>query len=128
MSPVGLPSKDSISPIIKALVSYNNVHFRNVDWYEYSANTPAEEWIKRDIIFTSPYHIAHLSDFMRLVSLYKYGGTYFDLDFIIQKSLENLPPNFAASNQDESINNCVIRFQSKDVGHKMIDMILRFVQ
>lgn len=31
----------------------------------------------------------------RLITLYKYGGVYFDLDFIIIQNLDYLPPNFA---------------------------------
>lgn len=98
-----------------------------MDWYEYSVNTPVEKWINRDRILSSKHYVAHLSDFIRLVSIYKYGGTYFDLDFLIQKSLENLPPDFAGVDQDNVVNNSVMRFQSKDLGHHLVDMILRFV-
>lgn len=125
---VGIPSDDLSSSMFKALTSYPNINFRSVDWYNYAIHTPAEGWINKDIILTSPYYIAHLSDFIRLVTLYKYGGIHFDLDFIIKKSLEDMPENFAGAERNDSISNAVVGFQSNNIGHKIVEMILRFVQ
>lgn len=116
------------SPVLKALTSYPNIHFRSVNWYNYAIYTPAEEWAKQDLILTSPNYIAHLSDFIRLVTLYKYGGIHFDLDFIIKKSLDDMPVNFAGAEHNDSISNAVIGIESNNVGHKIIELILRFVQ
>lgn len=122
---VGFNAKKSYSPVINALKTYPNVHFRTVDWYKYAIGTPAEQWIKKDIIFKSKYFNVHLSDLLRLVTLYKFGGVYFDLDFVIQSNLDNLSPNFAGAQIENDINNAVFGFERNGVGHKLIDMILR---
>lgn len=128
MTPVGFV-KEPESPIIAALKSYQNIHFRNVDIYEFSKNTPAEQWIKQDHIFTSAFFVAHLSDYLRLIALFKFGGIYQDLDFVNIKSFDSLPPNFAPQETPscEYINNSVLGFESNDVGHTIVEMILRFV-
>lgn len=125
LSPVGFPRDKPDTPIITALRSYKNIHFRNVNIYKYSQNTPAEQWIKQDRIFTSENFVVHLSDYLRFVTLYKFGGIYEDLDFINIKTFNNLPPNFAADQNDEYINNSAIGFASKGFGHTFIEKILR---
>lgn len=35
-----------------------------------------------------------MSDFLRYVGLYKYGGIYFDTDVIVLRSFERLPDSF----------------------------------
>lgn len=130
VSPVGFVQNEPDSPVIAALKSYSNVHFRNVNIYEFSKDTPAEQWIKKDKIFLSKNFIVHLSDYLRFVALLKYGGVYEDLDFINIKSMDGLPQNFAPQENPnmEYINNSVLGFSAQDVGHKIIEMILRFVQ
>lgn len=110
----------------------------------------AEQWIKEDRIFTSNSFRTHMSDFLRLLPLYKFGGIYFDSDVIILKSVDDLPFNFA-SNEDPSngifvwydfeeilvnfflynpeyINNSALGFESADIGHGILEEILRYVQ
>lgn len=95
-APAGLSNDTkTIPPIINALQSYPNIHFRNLNLRNYSANTPIGNWFLTDKLFTSKYLTAHVSDFLRIVSLYKFGGTYLDLDVVVQKSFENLTANFA---------------------------------
>lgn len=130
LSPVGFVLSDADSPVIAALKSYPNVHFRNLDIYQLSKNTPAEGWIKKDRIFLSENFLFHMSYYIRLVIIYKFGGAYFDLDLIVVKSLDDLPPNFAPQEQradkEYRINNSVLGFESTDVGHQIAEMILRF--
>ena len=66
-------------PIIDALLSYPNVHLNYLNLTKYAENTPLEEWIKTDKLFRSKYVISHMSDVLRFLSMYKYGGTYLDM-------------------------------------------------
>ncbi|KXZ49293.1 hypothetical protein GPECTOR_22g887 [Gonium pectorale] len=63
-----------------------------------------------------------LANAARLVVLKKHGGTYFDLDYIVQKDLSKLPPNYLALQAHRSlrdvpelkghiINNAFLRFE-----------------
>lgn len=126
-SPVGLVTNEEMSPIYNALRSYPNVKFRNVNWYNFSIGTPVENWIKKDIILVSKHYIAHLSDFIRLISIYKYGGIHLDMDFVVLRSFDDLPSNFAGEERSDSINNAIFGFEANDVGHKMVERILRLV-
>jgi lactosylceramide 4-alpha-galactosyltransferase len=46
--------------------------------------------------------------------LWKYGGTYFDLDMIVMKSLNTIPPNFACPESDEFMNGAILNFNSQE--------------
>lgn len=84
-SQVGLLHGKPSSPIMQSLGSYQNVHFRRINFRTFSMDTPAEEFFSTDTIFRSKYLIQTFSDVLRLITLYHFGGIYFDLDVIIQK-------------------------------------------
>ncbi|KAI5698845.1 hypothetical protein M8J75_012654 [Diaphorina citri] len=78
------------NPLIDRLYEYQNVHIVQVDLGRYFQNTPLHGFYTQDAILTSLWPLSHMSDLLRYVTLYKYGGTYLDLDFIVIKSLESL--------------------------------------
>ncbi|XP_030751737.1 lactosylceramide 4-alpha-galactosyltransferase-like [Sitophilus oryzae] len=73
------------------------------------------------LLFASPGIYLTL---FRLLLLWKYGGIYMDLDVIVIKSLESLPNNFAAAESGSKINNDVIGFSKKGVGHDHVQVSL----
>lgn len=126
---VGFPSNGKIdSPILEALSTYQNIHYRNTDWYNYATDTPAEKWVRSDRMLTTKHYMGHLSDFIRLLSIYKFGGIHLDLDVVVQTTLENLPPNFIGAQHYNEVQNSMFGFESRDVGHKIVELILRFVK
>uniref|UniRef100_A0A7G3A807 Putative alpha-14-n-acetylglucosaminyltransferase n=1 Tax=Lutzomyia longipalpis TaxID=7200 RepID=A0A7G3A807_LUTLO len=66
-SPVGYFNKTSL-PLIDALASYDNIHFRNVNLWDYAIGTPIYNWIRDGQIFYSSYMNSHVSDFLRYLS------------------------------------------------------------
>lgn len=70
---------------MQSLRTYPNVHFRRINFRKYSVGTPAEEFLANNTIFQSKYLIQTFSDVLRLITLYHFGGIYFDLDSVIQK-------------------------------------------
>lgn len=68
-----------------------------------------------------------MSDYVRFVTLYKFGGIYFDMDYVVVKSVDGIPSNFAPfeKENDVIINASVLGFAANGTGHRMIDMILR---
>lgn len=131
-TPVGSVTSESELPVIGAMNKYPNIYLRNVNIYNFSKGTPAEQWIMEDRIISSSSFIFHISDYLRLVTLYKYGGSYFDTDFIFIRSIDNLPSTFIAStgplksNQEPDPLNGALGFDSKGVGHKIAEMVLRY--
>lgn len=128
-APVGLPNNTHRIPtIIRALQTYPNIFMRNINLWTYAANTPLAEWFSTDELFTSQYLNSHISDFLRYVSLYKFGGTYLDLDVVVQKTFENLTANYAGAESANFVAAGVINFQHDGIGHEIADMCVRYVE
>ena len=72
-APVGFRNRTT-QPILDALLEYPNVHLRYVNLTTYANDTPLKEWMARGEILRSQYMNSHLSDVMRYLTLYKYGG------------------------------------------------------
>lgn len=125
-APVGFPSNQD--PMLKALSSYPNIQYRNVNWYNYSVGSPVEEWIKEDEILKTKHYLGHLSDFLRFLSIYKFGGIHVDLDFIVLKSFDDLLPNFIGAQEPDCLQSSIFGFDKTDLGHKFAEMHLRFAK
>ncbi|XP_031631984.1 lactosylceramide 4-alpha-galactosyltransferase-like isoform X2 [Contarinia nasturtii] len=122
---VGFIPDEEPSLIVSTLKSYPNIHFRNLDLYNYSMGTLGEYWIKKDLIFSTSYHLAHLSDYLRFLTLFKFGGVYMDMDIIVRKTLDGFPPNFGGEEDPNSINCAILGLESKDAGHKISELVVR---
>ncbi|KAM8720537.1 hypothetical protein ACLKA7_006562 [Drosophila subpalustris] len=111
-------------PIIEALLSYNNVKLRYVNLWRFAEGTPIEDWIKKTDLFLSRYQMFHMSDMLRILTLYRFGGIYFDMDVVVLRSFENEPPNFMGAETSKSIGNSVIGLEPNGLGHKVANEIL----
>lgn len=76
------------SPWLDVLSSYANVRVVLVNEEDYFKNTPLESWFKKGDWRTSPYKKIHLSDYLRMATLFKGGGLYLDLDILVLKRLD----------------------------------------
>lgn len=121
---VGFKPNVERSSILKALEAYPNIHFRNLNLWKYAEGTPAEHWVKKPDLLESRFLFEHVADFLRLVSLYKFGGTYFDMDFIVIQSLDNIS-NYAGIESTNNLSNGVLNFDFDGIGHYIVDKILR---
>lgn len=79
---------DYSSPWLKVLSKYPNIEIVFVREEDYFKNTPLEDWYEKGEWRTSPYSYIHLSDYMRMLSEYKAGGLYLDLDIMTFKSYD----------------------------------------
>ena len=79
---------DFSSPWLSILQNYNNVKIILVDTDTYFSNTPLEKWYQEGEWRTSLYKIVHLSDYLRVLTLWRGGGMYMDLDYITLKPLD----------------------------------------
>lgn len=114
-------------PLIDQLTSYPNIHFRHVNIDSYVKETPLEEWLAVGNLYYSSFFAVHLSDTLRFLTLWKYGGTYLDLDIVVMKSLNPLMTNYAGEEikiGGSIINNAVINLDSQK-GHFIVDECLR---
>lgn len=125
-SPAGFINDSSPhSPIIRSLESYPNIHMRNVHLWTYAIGTPMEKWLQNDDLFRSQYLNSHISDFLRYLSMYKFGGIYLDLDVIVQKSFENVEPNFSGAESADDVAAGVMSFDLDGIGHEVAKLCVR---
>lgn len=87
--------------------NYPNVHVISIDLSSYLTGTPFEKWYFCTEWNRGWYAVAHLSDALRLLTLSKYGGYYFDLDVI---HIRPVTPyrNFAVAESDHLVANGIL--------------------
>ncbi|XP_064541159.1 lactosylceramide 4-alpha-galactosyltransferase-like [Drosophila montana] len=123
-----LTHRNESTPIIDAIISYKNVHFRSLNLDRYAQDTPIGDWVKKGDLFTSSYLMYHLSDLLRLITLYRFGGVYLDMDVLQLRSLEDEPLNFAGAERSDSIGNSVISLEPNGFGHQLGELFLQDFQ
>lgn len=95
-------------PVVDAISSYPNVRLNYLNVVEYAAGSPLEEWLKSGRIFTSKFVVTHLSDVLRILTLWKYTGTYLDLDVMLTMPISAIGTNFACTEKDSVINSAIV--------------------
>lgn len=73
------------STVINTLNTYRNINLRYIDFKRYSDKTPLQDFVRSNTIFTSHWPVSHTSDLLRFLTLWKFGGTYLDLDVVLMK-------------------------------------------
>ncbi|KAG5675819.1 hypothetical protein PVAND_005690 [Polypedilum vanderplanki] len=111
-------------PLVDTLLSYHNVHFNYLNITRYAESTPLADWIKNGDLFRSSYVTSHTSDVLRYLSLWKYGGTYMDLDIVMLDKLSKQKPNYAGAESNKFVAVGIINFEGES-GHEIADMCLR---
>jgi lactosylceramide 4-alpha-galactosyltransferase len=113
--------------VIDAIMSYKNVHLSYVDIYDYSENTPLESWMQKGILFNSSYVVTHTSDILRFLSLWRYTGTYLDLDVILKRRVDSIGTNFACVQKDAYINSAIMNLDmhGRQIAEKFFDHTIK---
>jgi hypothetical protein len=70
---------------VRQIFAYPNVKLWRLDMTKYFLKTPLEKWNFVAAMASSAWPKEHSSDVLRLLTLWKYGGTYLDLDVVILK-------------------------------------------
>lgn len=97
---------------------YKNIHLISVKMDDYLAGTPLEHWYHCTDWRKGPHRVEHLSDGLRLLTIAKYGGYYFDLDIIHIRPTTFLRNFFNAESQDLIANGII----HADYGNPVIQM------
>lgn len=109
------------------LLFYSNIHFRRLNMETYAIGTPLEKFFRDNSLRNSLFIVEHTSDVLRLLTLYKYGGTYLDSDVVVMDSLNELPHNYLGSEGDGYIANGIINLQVTGYGHTVAEAFLKLV-
>lgn len=126
-SPVGFrdSSVAHLPTNIEVLKTYPNVHLRNNNLWKYAEDTPLQAWLSNGTLFESSYLHEHMSDVLRYLTLYKFGGIYLDLDVVVQRNFDELGQNFAGDDSDVAIGCGVLHFGSDQLGREMGEECIR---
>ncbi|CRK97845.1 CLUMA_CG011221, isoform A [Clunio marinus] len=76
--------------------------------------TPFEDFIKSRQLLDAKYPIEHTADVLRVLLLWKFGGTYTDTDTITRLPFDTLEPNFACQENEKYVVNGVWNMESAD--------------
>ncbi|KAJ9587820.1 hypothetical protein L9F63_018744 [Diploptera punctata] len=119
-SPINLGNATVKNKIVSQLLSYSNIRIRHLNFEKYFVGSPLEEWYKGGALKASKWPRSHASDALRFLTLWKYGGTYLDLDVVVTKTFSGLS-NFAGAESNTDVAAGVLNFESDGLGHEMAE-------
>ncbi|TRY70398.1 hypothetical protein TCAL_02411 [Tigriopus californicus] len=90
---------------------YPNIRFRFLEFETFIVNSPLRHLWDSGQIQQSWYMISHVSDIVRFLILYKFGGIYLDLDQLLVRPLPDVP-NFIGK-ESRFVGVGVMRFRVK---------------
>ena len=123
LSENGFPNAKT-TPLINALLEYQNVQIRYLNITQYAEGTPIEALINKGELSRSKYQIEHTADVLRFLTLWKYGGTYLDLDVVVLKPLDSIS-NYASAESSQFVSIGIINTSLDGIGHEIVDMCLK---
>lgn len=109
---------------LKQLLTYENIKIAHINYGNYVKNTPVESLYQSGALEGSYYAVAHASDILRYLTLWKYGGIYLDMDVISTKPLEGLKLNFAAVQSGVEVAAGALSFDASGDGHEWVETCL----
>ncbi|XP_034099363.2 lactosylceramide 4-alpha-galactosyltransferase-like [Drosophila albomicans] len=126
-SPTHMPVGETF-PLLDAIRSYRNVHFRQLNIWSFAEGTPIEDWAKKAELLHSSFQSEYASDLLRFLTLYHFGGIYLSMDSIVLRSLENLTLNYVGAHDNQSLGNAVFSLKPRGSGHEFAKLFLREFQ
>ncbi|KAH8376754.1 hypothetical protein KR093_001161 [Drosophila rubida] len=110
--------------LIDAILSYKNVQLRQLNLWRYASGTPVEDWLNDGALFRSSFLFSHISDFLRYLTLYRYGGLYLDMDVVMLRSIEDVPPNYTGAESNTHLAAGVMSLAPTGFGHEIAQSCL----
>ncbi|XP_067125780.1 lactosylceramide 4-alpha-galactosyltransferase-like [Centruroides vittatus] len=88
---------------------YSNIRLNRIDLNDISEGTPLEEWFRSKKWSKSKYSVTELSDALRMLLIWKFGGMYLDLDIVVLRPVYAIK-NFIIMQDKAYVNNAIFRF------------------
>lgn len=104
-------NKLTLTPEVEAFWSYPNVFVNYINVNQLSIGSPMEEFIRSEKLSSSSYKVEHTADVLRFLVLWRFGGTYIDLDVIVRQRLDSFS-NYACPESNVYINNAILNFDT----------------
>ncbi|XP_059474334.1 lactosylceramide 4-alpha-galactosyltransferase-like [Neocloeon triangulifer] len=90
---------------------YKNLKIVQTTSESYFAGTALQTLGRNGKIGQSNYPVEHMSDVMRILTILRFGGIYFDLDVMILRSLETLAENWVSFETEDACSSSAFGFQ-----------------
>ncbi|XP_046669244.1 lactosylceramide 4-alpha-galactosyltransferase-like [Homalodisca vitripennis] len=119
---------EKVPDYVRGVFYLPNVRIVRLNVSEMFRGTPIQMVYESGVIETSPYFLEHFSDLIRVAALWRFGGTYCDLDFIIMKCLNDLGTDFAASQDTGIINSAIFNINPEGFGHKLMYTMMELLK
>lgn len=118
------------TPEVEAILSYPNVFLKFIDVDKFSIGSPFQEFFAKKVLDSSLWKVEHTSDVVRLMLLWRFGGSYVDTDVIVRQKFDSIPLNYACPESTTYINGAIMNFESsKDnplINEFVTDLITNF--
>ncbi|KAG8244529.1 hypothetical protein J6590_019781 [Homalodisca vitripennis] len=105
---------------VRQLLTYNNVHVVMLDLAELFMRSIVEELYFNSRFEESRHPVEHVSDVIRLLVLWRFGGTYMDIDVVSIRPLDELGTNYAGWQDEFTIASGVLNFAPDGFGHHIL--------
>ncbi|EFX71990.1 hypothetical protein DAPPUDRAFT_111182 [Daphnia pulex] len=112
---------------LKVLSRYTNLSVVYLNEGYYFSGTPFQDWYRKGEWRKSPFKMGHLSDFIRILTLYKGGGMYMDLDIMTLKTFHGIMFNNYLVYENakmDTIGNSIMHFER---GHQITIELIRLL-
>lgn len=98
------------SEAFQAIWQYSHVFINHVDIAQLSVGTPMEKFIASRKLSGSHFKAEHTADALRLILLWKYGGTYLNSHLIVRQQINTNLNNFACLESRDTISTSILNF------------------
>lgn len=109
---VGFFNKTAL-PVIDALLSYKNLQFAYFSLADMTKASLLKFWYSKNEILKYDKFIPQKSDLVKLLLLWRFSGTYFDLDVVVKKPVNGIGSNFACISKNGLISSAILNLDSK---------------
>ncbi|XP_065352424.1 lactosylceramide 4-alpha-galactosyltransferase-like [Cloeon dipterum] len=111
----------ALMKVLKA--AKNKITLATIDASLVLSSSPVFHSVASKILKDTPFRVNHLSDFLRMLLLWRFGGFYMDMDTIIYHSLDDLfnAKNFLVTGADDSVSPFFFGFRKN---HPMLGKIM----
>lgn len=108
--------------------NYKNVYFRSVSLEGISKGTVLEEFVREKKYETSKHLSSHISDILRYLILWKYGGLFFDLDIVVMKNFDKIKKNYVCRSSNNFLMSGTMHFAGTGIGHIAAEKCLEYLR
>lgn len=111
-------------PYINSFLRFCNIRMRYVNLDTIAVGSPVEKLFAEGALNKSSYIVEHTADVLRILILYKYGGTYIDTDVVVRRTFNQMLPNYLGSEGSGYVANGVINLEATGFGHQFAEACL----